>query len=168
MALTSAPIIPRDGVMALSDGAALSLVLLYMGGAVKWGGLNASQRTKQWFRSRGGVYAGRDVDDQDFSLDFTADAVHFLGDGTTATLFEAVMRKGVWSGATSTLPTAAGDIYTLKATWTVNRATFGATGNNAVVAKYVQFDLDFSEGVPSQFSLKGVGVPYSNDYLTWT
>ena len=139
-----------------------------MGGALKITGLNASQKTKQWFSSCGEIYSGRDVEDQDFGIEFEAEAVHFLGDATTATLFEAIMKKGVWAAATSLLPTTAGDIYCLKATWAVARTAFGASANNTVVAKYVQFDLDFSEGVPSKFSIKGVGKAYSTDYLTWT
>lgn len=168
MALAAVPIIPRDGVLVIQDGAALSLTIAYLNGAIKISGLNATQRTKQWFKSKGSTYSGRDVEDQEFSFEFTADAVHFMGDGTTATLFEAIMRKGVWAAAASTLPASAGDIYTLKGTWTVNRTNFGATSNNVVVAKYVQFDMDFSEGVPSQFSLKGTGAIFSTDYLTWT
>src|SRR4051812_14622247 len=99
MALTANPIIPRDGVLTLADGAALSLAISYLRGEVKWTGLNASQKSKQYFKSRGTLYAGRDVEDQEFGFEFTADAVHFMGDGTTATLFEVIMRKGVWAAA---------------------------------------------------------------------
>lgn len=168
MSLAATPIIPRDGVFTLYDGGVLSLAILYMGGALKITGLNASQKAKQTFMSGGTMYAARDVDDQLFGLEFVADAVQFLGDGTTATLFEALMRKGVWSAATSTLPAAAGDVYCLKGIWTVNRTSFGASANNTVTAKYVQFDVDFGEGSPSQFTVKGQGYPYSTDFLTWT
>lgn len=140
----------------------------YLNGALKLTGLNASQKTKQVFKARGTVYGARDVEDQEYGVEFTADAVHFKGDGTTGTLFEALMKLGVWSAATSTLPTSAGDVYCVKLTWTVERTNFGATADNVVAIKYVYFDVDFSEGVPSQFSLKGTAIPYSTDHLTWT
>lgn len=168
MANAGAPIIPRDGVLVINDGAALSLTIPYLGGELKLGGLNASQKSKQVFKSRGTVYAARDVDDQEYSLEFTADAVHFKGDATTATLWEVIMKQGVWAAATSTFPTSAGDVYCLKCTWTVERTNFSGSADNVVVVKYVYFDLDFAEGVPSKFSLKGTCIPYSTDHLTIT
>jgi hypothetical protein len=168
MANAATPIIPRDGVLVISDGAALTYTVPYMGGALKITGLNQNQRTRQVFKASGSTYAVRDVEDQEFGIEFTADAVHWKGDGSTATLFEVLMKLGVWSAATSMLPTTAGDTYCLKLTWTEERTNFGASADNVVVAKYVYFDLDYAQGVPGQFTLKGTGVRYSTDYLTWT
>lgn len=164
------PIIPRDGVLVISDatGTPLTLTIAYMNGSIKLSSLNASQKTKQIFLANGTVYAARDVDDQPYSFEFTADAVHFKGDATTATLWEVAMKQGVWSSATSTLPSTAGDVYCLTCTWTIERTNFGGTADNVVALKYVYFDLDFSEGVPSQFSLKGTCIPYSSDHMTIT
>lgn len=164
------PIIPRDGVLVISDatGTPKTLTIPYLGGQIKISGLNASQKTKQLVLSRGTVYGGRDVDDQPYTFEFTADAAHFKGDNSTATLWEVVMKQGVWSAATSTLPTSAGDIYCVTCTWTVERTNFSGTNDNVVALKYVYFDLDFSEGTPSQFSLKGTCIPYSTDHMTIT
>lgn len=165
---SSSPIIPRDGVLVIGDGAALTLTIPYLNGAIKISGLNASQKTKQVFKAKGTVYSVRDVEDQEYSFEFTCDAVHFKGDNITATLYEALMRTGVWAAAVSTLPVAAGDTYCVKCTWTVERTNFGGSNDNIVAIKYVYFDVDFSEGVPSSFSLKGTCIPYSTDHYTVT
>jgi hypothetical protein len=164
------PIIPRDGVLVVSDntGTPKTITVPYLNGTLKLTGLNASQRARQIFKSKGVVYAVRDTDDQEFGVEFTCDAVHFKGDNITATLFEALMKLGPWNNAVSTLPPSAGDTFCVTLTWTVERTNFGGTNDNVVVAKYVYFDVDFAEGTPGQFTLKGTGVPYSTDFLTWT
>jgi hypothetical protein len=165
------PIIPRDGVMTLTDGTAgtpKTLTVLYTNGAIKITGLNNAQKDRKIYKSRGIIYAGRNTEDKEFGIEFTADAVHFLGDGTTATLFEAIMQKGLWSTATSTFPVSGGDIYTLQWSWTVERTNFSGTNDNVVTYKYVMFELDFAEGDPSQFSLKGTGLPYGTAATDWS
>src|SRR5438128_1528944 len=141
MAISATPIIPRDGALLVNDltpSTPLALVILYLGGDLKITGLNAAQKTRTVFKSKGTVYSARDVDDQEYGIEFTADAVHFEGDGTTGTPFEAFMKLGtIWSAAISTLPTVAGDTYCVKLTWTIERTNFGAAADNIVVAKYV-------------------------------
>lgn len=168
MANAATPIIPRDGTLTVADGAALTLAIAYHNGDLKMSGLNAYQDEHEFFMSRGEIYGGRRSQKKVVDFTFTADLVHLLGDATTATLFEAIMRKGVWAAATSTWPAAAGDAYTLKFTWAVERTNFGGAGDNTVVAKYVQCDIDIEEGVPSKISVKGRIIPHSSDYLTWT
>lgn len=164
------PIIPRDGVLVISDasGTPKTLTIPYLNGNIKIGAVNADFKTRQVFSSRGTIYSARNVEDQPYSFEFTADAVHFKGDATTATLWEVVMKQGVWSSATSTWPASAGDIYTLTCTWTVERTNFSGTNDNVYAMKYVYFDLDFQEGVPSTFSLKGTVLTYSTDHTTIT
>lgn len=167
MAITSAPIIPADGTWTISDGGSLSLTIPYRGGDLKLTGLNPDFKSRQVFKAGGRVYSARNVEDQEYGVEFTAHAVGFLGDGSTSTVWEPFMRTGLWSGATSTLPVTAGDAYCLTFTFQAERTNFGSTAGDAkVVIKYVYFDVDFAEGTPATFSFKGTGIPYSTDHYT--
>jgi len=168
MANAANPLLPTDGKITISDGAALTLVLLYEDGDTTIGGLNSSQKTRQAFKSRGKTYAVRDVEDKEIPINWTAHAVHIIGDGTTGTVGDAILKKLVWSAATSTLATANGDSYLLTVTWTGERTNFGAAADNTIVLKYCDLEMDFSEGVPGKLSIKGIAHPISTDYLTIT
>ena len=118
-------------------------------------------------RVKGEIYAARYAKDKPFSFEFTSDACQFLGDGTTGTLFEMLTRKGVYAAATSTWPTAAGDVWMTQASFSAERSNFGATGDNTVTYKYVYWEVDYVEGVPGKFTAKGTVIPYSNDWATY-
>ncbi len=170
MANAAVPFIPRDGVLVLKDntGTPKTLTIAYDGGDLQLSNLNQAFKTRQIFKSRGSTYSVRDVEAQEVGIQFTADAVHFLGDASTVTLYEALMKLGAWSSAVSTLPSTAGDTYCLTLQWTGERTNFGGNADNVVVYKYVYFDLDFAEGVPGKFTIKGTAVIYSTDYVTHT
>lgn len=168
MANTANPLIPFDGQVTVTDGGALSLVLLYEDGDFNVTGLNSSQKTRQSFKSRGKTYAVRDVEDQDIEFSWTAHAVHIIGDGTTATLGDVVLKKAVWAAATSKLASANGDSYLVQVSWRGERTNFGATNDNVITMKYCSVSMDFTEGVPGKISIKGTCFPISTDYLTIT
>lgn len=168
MANAATPIIPRDGVLTASDntGTPKTWVMLYRGGDLKISGMMPGQLSQQEFSSCGEVYAGRKVDRTSLDVEFTADSVHFIGDGTTATFGDVFLQLGAWSSAVSMLPTTAGDLYCLKLAFAVERSNFGATADNTVTLKYVYGVTDWTEGSPSKFSFKGKAMAYSTDYLT--
>lgn len=170
MSLSATPIIPRDGVLTIKDGAGtpLSYAIPYSDGDFSLSGLVEDQTTVQSFRNRGRTYAIRKVEDQDLEFSFTAHAHAILGDGTTAGLYDVLAKKGVWSAATSTLPAAAGDAFCVSLTFTAERSNLGATSDASVVLKYCRISGDFQEGVPSTFSISGTAYAYSTDYLTIT
>lgn len=168
MANTANPLLPVDGTVTITDGAALSLVLLYEDGDFSVTGLTNSQKTRQSFKSRGKTYSVRDVEDQDIEFSWTAHAIHIIGDGTTATIGDIVLKKAVWASATSKLATANGDAYLVQVSWRGERTNFGATNDNVVTMKYCALTMDFSEGVPGKISIKGTAYPISTDYLTIT
>lgn len=170
MANAANPIIPRDGVCVITDntGTPKSWTLAYHGGDLKLTGLTPGQKTQQTYMAAGATYAGRQVDDQEVGVEFTADAVHIIGDGTTATLGDVLLKRGLWSAAVSTLPTTAGDLYCLTFTWTIERSTYGATTDNTVVLKYVFSAVDFTMGNPSKWGIKGTAMMYSTDGITIT
>jgi hypothetical protein len=169
MANTANPLIPVDGVITISDGAALTLTVNYEDGNLAISGLNGqNQKSYQSFKSRGKTYAVRAVEDTDIEFSFDAHAVHILGDGTTGTLGDAALKKAVWAAATSKLATANGDAYLLQVSWRGERTNFGATNDNVITMKYCALTMDFAEGVPGKLSIKGICYPISTDYLTIT
>jgi hypothetical protein len=168
MANAANPLLPTDGQITISDGAALTLVLLYEDGDTSIGGLNSSQKTRQAFKSRGKTYAVRDVEDKDISINWTAHAVHIIGDGATGTIGDAILKKAVWAAATSKLAVANGDAYLLQVSWRGERTNFGAAADNVITLKYCDLEMDFSEGVPGKLSIKGIAYPISTDYLVVT
>jgi hypothetical protein len=167
MAVAANPLIPVDGQIVITDGAALSLTIQYEDGDFQIQGLNSSQKTRQSFKSRGKTYAVRDVEDKDIQFSFTCHAVHIIGDGTTAFIGDAILKKAVWASATSKLPTANGDSHLLGVKWQGERTNFGAAADQSLTLKYCDLELDFSEGVPGKISVKGICYPISNDFITY-
>ena len=169
MANTANPLIPVDGVITITDGAALSLTLNYEDGDIQIQGLNGqNQKSFQSFKSRGKTYSVRAVEDVDIEFSFTAHAVHIIGDGTTGTLGDVALKKAAWAAATSKLSSSNGDAYLVQVSWRGERTNFGATNDNVVTMKYCALTLDFAEGVPGKLSIKGTCFPISTDYLTVT
>lgn len=170
MSLSNTPILSRDGVLTIKDGAGtpLSYAIAYTDGDFSLSGLVEDQTTVQSFRNRGRTYAVRKVEDQDLEFSFTAHAHAILGDGTIAGFFDVIAKKGVWAAATSTLPAAAGDAFCVSLTFTAERSNLGATSDASVVLKYCRISGDFQEGVPSTFSISGTAYCLSTDYLTVT
>lgn len=169
MANTANPLIPADGAITITDGAALSLSLLYEDGDLQVSGLNGQdQKSYVAFKNRGKTYAVRAVEDENIEFSFTAHAVHIIGDSTTATLGDVALRKGVWGAYTSKLPTANGDAKLVQVSWRGERTNFAASNDNVITMKYCALIMDFSEGVPGKLSVKGTCFPISTDYLTIT
>lgn len=166
MANTANPLIPTDGLITISDGAALSVTVAYDSGDFQITGLTNSQKTRKGYKSRGKTYSVRDVEDQDIQFSFSSDAVTLKGDGTTGTPWEAANRIGVWAAATSTLPSVNGDSYLLQVSWTGERTNRGASNDNTITMKYCALDIDFQEGDPGKISFKGVNYCLGSDYLT--
>lgn len=168
MSNSANPLIPVDGVITITDGTGtpLSFSAAYEDGDFKVGPLNAGQQTRQSFKSRGKTYSVRDVEDMDITFSFTCHATQILGDGTTATIADVVLKKGPWASATSILPAANGDSYLLTVKWTGERSDLGATADNTITLKYCALDLEFAEGVPGTLSISGTAYCLSTDYLT--
>ena len=117
MANTANPLLPVDGVVTITDGAALTLALLYEDGDLSIQGLNNTQKNRQSFKSRGKTYSARDVDDKDITFTWTCHAIQIIGDGTTALIGDTILRKAVWAAAVSKITTAQGDAYLLGVKW---------------------------------------------------
>lgn len=168
MALASNPVIPADGILTISDGAALTYTVLYEDGDFSVSGLTKGQKAVSVFKDRGATYSVRETEDQEIEFSFSAHLVTLRGDGTLAGLEDVVNKKGVWAAATSTLSTAAGgfDTYLLKVAWSFERSNYGDTvGDRSVTLKYCRLTMDASEGTPGKISIKGTAYCISTDYL---
>lgn len=167
MALASTPLCPKDGTIVFTDGAALSYTLVYEDGDLQVSGLMEGQWETETFDDRGIPTSSRDVRrTQAIEFSFTAHAIAIVGDGTTATLGDVVLRQKVWAAATSTSPASTGDVYTTQLAWTGERTDLGATSDTTLTMKYCRLSMDFAEGVPGKLSVKGRAFCYSTDYLT--
>jgi len=167
MALATTPLVPKDGTIVFSDGAALTYTLVYEDGDLQVSDLKESQWVTQVFKDRGIPYSARDVErDEAIEFSFTAHAIGVVGDNTTATIGDVVMRLKVWAAATSTMPASTGDVYTVQLAWTGERTDLGATADTTLTLKYCRLSMDFAEGVPGKISVKGRAICYSTDYLT--
>lgn len=168
MSLSAVPIIPRDGTLTIKDGAGtpLSFVIPYTDGDFSLSGLVEDQSAVQSFKNRGRTYSIRKTEDQDLEFSFTAHAHAVLGDGTAAAFYDVIGKKGVWAAATSTLPAANGDVFTVSVTFAAERSNFGATSDVSIILKYCHLSGDFQEGIPSTFSISGTAYSLSTDYLT--
>lgn len=161
------PLVPVDGTMTVTDGAALSWAMVYDEGDFKINGLSATFKDMQQFKSRGKVYAARDIEDTAIEVSFTCHAVMMIGDGTTATIGDIVLRKGPWAAYTSTLPAAAGDAKCVQIVWRGERSNYGASVDVTLTLKYLHLTAEFSEGVPGKFAVKGELVTYSTDFIAF-
>ncbi len=167
MSLAQNPLIPNDGVLLFNDGAALAFTVPYDGGDLAFSEISEGQKEYELFFSRGRFYAARKTVDKPVEVTFTCDAVGFT-DAVQAAILDIVRKSGLWLAATSTLPAAAGDLHCSKLTWTGERTSLGGTNDSSVVMKYLHLTAAFAEGTPGKFTIKGILLPYSTDYLTWT
>jgi hypothetical protein len=168
MSNAATPFVPKDGKITIADntGTPKTLVIPYEDGDLQISGLEASQQSHQEFRARGKVYSVRTVEDRPIEFTFTCHATQFLSDGTTATPFDVAMQLGVWSSAVTMSPNT-GDAFLVKVTWTGERTNFGATADNTVVYKYCRLEVDFAEGMPGKFTVKGTAYNFSTDAYTY-
>lgn len=167
MALAANPLIPNDGVITINDGAALAFTLDYEDGDLAFSEISEGQKNYEMFFKRGRFYAARKTQDSPVEVSFSCHAVGFT-DAAQASILDIVRKAGLWAAASSTLPIAAGDLYCVKLTWRGERTDLGGTADSSVVMKYFHPTAAFAEGTPGKWSIKGVLLPFSTDYLAWT
>lgn len=168
MAVATNPMIPADGALVITDGAALTYTIIYEDGDLSITGLTKGQMQMVSFKDRGITYSVRETEDQDIEFAFSCHAIALLGDATTAMPTDVVLKLGVWAAATSKISAAQGNAYLLQLKFTAERSNFGATADSTATLKYCQMTIDFSEGIPGKLSIKGKCFPLSTDFLTLT
>jgi hypothetical protein len=169
MALAATPLIPNDGALDFEsgDGVPLAFTLNYEDGDVAFSEISESQKEYELFFHRGRFYGARKTQDKPVEVTFSCHAVGFT-DAAQATMLDIVRRGGLWLASTSTLPASAGDLHCTRLRWRGERTTFGASADSSVIMKYVHLTAAFAEGIPGKWTIKGILLPYSTDYLAWT
>ena len=167
MANASVPLIPKDGTIVITDGAALSFTVVYEDGDLQAAGLKSDQMATQIFKDRGIPYSARETErDEAIEFSFSAHAIAIVGDNTTATIGDILLRKKVWAAYTSTAA-AFGDAKCVQVAWTGERTDLGATADTTLTLKYCRLEADFSEGIPGKWAIKGRAMCFSTDYVTY-
>lgn len=162
MAFAGAPITPTDGTLVISDGAGspLTCTIQYEDGNFSLTGMNQGAMDTVVFMDRGRPYAIRKEKNRPIPFSFTAHALSMVGDPGSA-----CFKKGTWASATSTLPTANGgsEVFCVKLVYTAERTDFGASTDSTATFLICRItDVDFAEGMPSTFTIKGEAYVFSD------
>lgn len=156
MAIAANPIIPKDGVLTISDGAGtpLTFAVPYTDGDLQLAGVRKGGMQTQAFKTRGQTYSVRETEDAPVAFSFNC---HFNGldDATSAAMLDIVAKLGTWASATSTLPTSAGDAWMVQLAWAIEGTARGSTSDHSLTFKYCTIQADIQEGVPSTLSISG-------------
>lgn len=162
MAFAGAPIVPTDGTLVISDGAGspLSVTVTYEDGNFSFTGMNQGVMDTVVFMDRGRPYSIRKEKNRPIPFSFTAHALSMVGDPGSA-----CFKKGTWASATSTLPAASGgsEVFCVKLVYTAERTDFGASTDSTATFLICRItDVDFAEGMPSTFTIKGEAYVFSD------
>lgn len=157
MAIAANPIVPKDGVLTISDGAALSFAVPYTDGDLQLSGVRKGGMQVQIFKTRGRAYSVRETEDAPVAYAFSC---HFNGldDATSAAMLDIVAKLGTWASATSTLPTSAGDAWMVQLAWAIEGTARGSTADHSFTLKYCTIACDIQEGTPSTLSISGEAI----------
>lgn len=156
------PLIPSDGYIRISSaGGAIVIEDFYEDGTFKASGLVEGQKTRQKFKSRGGGYALRKVEDQDVPYSFEIHLCGFSG-GTNGSVVDAYLKQGLWEDAVST-SAAYGDAHTVKVQFFARTQALGADTDAVLTLNYADGELEPSEGVPGKIGISGTAYVFKND-----
>ena len=162
MGFAEAPIVPTDGTLVISDGAGspLTATVVYEEGNFSFTGMNQGVMDTVVFMDRGRPYSIRKEKNRPIPFSFTAHAISMVGEPGNACL-----KLGTWASATSTLPTAKGgsEVHCVKLVYTAERSNFGASSDSTATFLICRItDVDFAEGVPSTFTIKGEAYVFAD------
>lgn len=154
------PLIPSDGFLRITAGA-LVIEDFYEDGTFKANGLVEGQKTRTKFKSRGGGYALRKIEDQDVPYSFELHLCGFSG-GTNGSVIDAYLKRGLWAAAESS-SAAYGDVHTVMVQFFERTIDLGAEADACLTLKYADGEIDISEGVPGKIGVSGTAYVFKND-----
>jgi hypothetical protein len=162
MAFAAVPIVPTDGQLVISDatGTPLTVTVTYEEGNFSFTGMNQGVMDTVVFMDRGRPYSMRKEKNRPIPFSFTCHAISMVGDPGNA-----CFKLGTWAGATSTLATSAGgsEVFCVKLVYTAERTNFGGTTDSTATFLICRItDVDFSEGVPGTFTIKGEAYVFAD------
>tara|TARA_R100001244_G_scaffold53803_3_gene46670 strand:- start:869 stop:1363 length:495 start_codon:yes stop_codon:yes gene_type:complete len=143
----------RDGTILIQDatGTPLAATVQYEAGDFSISGLTSTQKEVTTYLDRGDLGSVRHTTQTFPSGSFT---LHFtdLTDGSYATVYDLVNKKGSAAAAVSTLGANA-DVYAVKITATIEGTDHGDDSDHVIVLDDCVASVDFSEGDPSSLSI---------------
>ena len=144
-----------DSTIVLSDatGTPLTITVPLMMGDLKISGLKRTMRNTTAYQAQGELTTVRHTDRIFPTITFTAQMACWTS-ASANSLTDAVLRNGYFASAVSTLGANA-EVYTLKATLTVEGTDFGDASDHSAVFNDVEWQIEWSDGDPSIFSLTG-------------
>jgi hypothetical protein len=165
MSLSSAPLIPADGVLVLSDasGTPKTVTITYTDGDLKIDGLAADAADITVFEKRNVPYAARQTGRKRIKVTFSCHILD-LSNGSAGTPLDAVRKTGVFAAGVSTW--TAGDVWFVDLLWTGERTSFGASADASIRLKKFHPEASFSEGIPGKFEITGEAIIVDTDTST--
>lgn len=145
-----------DGSLVLSDatGTPITLTVPFEQGNFTISALKKALRETAAYQSRGVLIGVRHTNRTFPTFSFSAVMSSFTS-ATSNSLSDAILRNGAWAAAVSTLGANA-DVYTLKATFSVEGSNFGDSSDHSFALNDCELSLDFAEGDPNVFTVSGV------------
>lgn len=146
----------RDGLITLTDGAAISVVVAYEDGNFSADTL-AAKEDRVVIRDRGSIVGLRKGDDQVGSLSFS---VHFreFTNTTHDVLLDFLNGQQAHSGALIPLTSTGGsgfEQFLCTATLKIEGTDLGDGADHSAIFSKVLFTADFSEGDPDVLNISG-------------
>lgn len=165
MAFPTVPMLPPDGTLLITDGAALSFTLAYEDGDFSADDLRQGGKEAIIVYDRKVPYSLRGNGTPSIKGKFTAHALVFT-DSATGNILDVVRGAGLWASFTTTAPSNSGDLKTVTMRFTAERSDFGASTDTYVQYKYVYLKAGFAEGEPGKFSIEFEAIPFASDWIS--
>lgn len=168
MALSSVPMIPRDGQITIEDntgGTTIKHTVIYEDGDFSWDAMEEGYMTGVILKDRGIGYTMRKTEEQDLTFTFTAHATDF-SDATEKTLQDAVLKLGAFASGVSVMGANA-DVWATKVIFTVEATNYGLSADHVATFAKCRLSVSFAEGVPGKFTIKGT-IFNPSSTITWT
>lgn len=157
----AASVIPKhftDGSLTLADGTGspVTLVVPLTVGDFSLSGLkkDAKARATNVYEARGQVTGLRRGAREYPTVSFSAQCAD-ISDATERTALDFILKQGSYNANIST-SVAAGDVYTLNVTLTIEGTDLGDASDHTIVMNDVEFTSAFAEGEPNTLTFEGV------------
>ncbi len=178
MAIPSIAVMIEDGVLTVADGTGtpISGEITFDHGNLVLSEIAHNQRERIDLFDRNDYVGSRYGKNKPIGFSFTCQLIATT-DATAKLPLDMARRTGAFASAVATLPAAAGGlsasntngVMTYSLSWAIERTKYGGTSDGLVVLKYAHIEsCEISEGDPTTLTIKGVGLPYSTDYISVT
>lgn len=164
MALSTLPMIARDGTIAFQDatGTPITVTLDYEDGNLAIEDLGHLHRERLELYDRDDLAALRYGRRRPIPFSFSC-YPKGLTDATVKLITDLIMRTGAWAASVSTRG-ANEEVYTYQMTYTIERTNFGGTADNTVTLKHVHMTMSLKEepGGFTKLEITGTAFLYAD------